>query len=64
MLGGIFHLVVGGGIGLLLVYLGWLAGDPIFPTITGIILGLGMLALASRFVWTAISLKAGEEMAE
>ncbi|MHA1929458.1 MAG: hypothetical protein ACTSV2_12860 [Candidatus Thorarchaeota archaeon] len=64
MLGGLIHLVVGGGLGLLLVYLGWLAGDPLFPTITGIILGLGMLALATRFFWTAISLKAGEEMAE
>jgi len=63
MLGGLTHLIAGGGLGLFLVYLGWLAGDLIFPTITGIVFGLGMLAFALRFFKTAISLRAGEEMA-
>lgn len=63
LLSGLLHLVVGGGIGLLLVYLGFTASDAIFPTIFGIAFGLGMLAIAIRFFMTALSLRAGMEEA-
>jgi len=63
LLSGLLHLVVGGGIGLLLVYLGLTASDGIFPTIFGIAFGLGMLAISIRFFMTAISLSAGMEEA-
>jgi hypothetical protein len=64
LLGGLLHLVIGGGIGLLLTYLGLVASDGIFPTIFGISFGLGMLAIALRFFKTAISLSAGMEEAQ
>jgi len=63
LLSGLFHLVIGGGIGLLLVYLGLTAFDGIFPTIFGIAFGLGMLGISLRFFRTAISLRAGMEEA-
>lgn len=63
LLSGLLHLVVGGGVGLLLVYLGLTAFDGIFPTIFGIVFGLGMLAISLRFFRTAISLRAGMEEA-
>ncbi|MGY5854367.1 MAG: hypothetical protein RTU92_12440 [Candidatus Thorarchaeota archaeon] len=65
MLGGLTHLVAGGGIGLLLVYLGlFVFFDPIFPTLFGIIFGLGMLGFSLRFFGKAVSLGAEEEGAE
>ena len=63
LLSGLLHLVIGGGIGLLLTYLGLVGPDGIFPTIFGISFGLGMLAIALRFFKTAISLSAGAEEA-
>ena len=63
LLSGLLHLVVGGGVGLLLVYLGLTAFDGIFPTVFGITFGLGMLAISLRFFRTAISLRAGMEEA-
>jgi hypothetical protein len=63
LFGGLLHLVVGGGIGLLLVYLGYLNSDLIFPTSFGISLGLGMLAISLIFFRTAASLQAGMEEA-
>jgi hypothetical protein len=60
---GLLHLAVGGGIGLLLVYLGYLNSDYIFPTVFGISLGLGMLAISLIFFRTAASLHAGMEEA-
>jgi len=63
LLSGLLHLVIGGGIGLLLVYLGLTAFDGIFPTIFGITFGLGMLAISLRFFRTAFSLRAGVEEA-
>lgn len=63
LLSGLLHLVIGGGIGLLLVYLGLTLYDGIFPTIFGIVFGLGMLAISLRFFRTAISLRAGMEEA-
>jgi len=63
LLSGLLHLVIGGGIGLLLVYLGLTAFDGIFPTIFGITFGLGMLAISLRFFMTAFSLRAGMEEA-
>lgn len=63
MLGGLIHLVVGGGIGLLLTYLGFVVFGDVFPTIFGIIFGLGMLAFSLLFFRTALSLKAGVEEA-
>ncbi|MFW9794641.1 MAG: hypothetical protein ACFFEE_10085, partial [Candidatus Thorarchaeota archaeon] len=64
MLGGLIHLVAGGGLGLFLVYLGVSYYDGIFPTVIGIMLGLGMLAISLRFFQTAISLRAGIEEAK
>ncbi|MHA2359603.1 MAG: hypothetical protein ACXAB5_04975 [Candidatus Thorarchaeota archaeon] len=61
MLGGLIHLVAGGGLGLFLVYLGVSFYDGIFPTVIGIMLGLGMLAISIRFFQTAFSLQAGIE---
>jgi hypothetical protein len=63
LLSGLLHLIVGGGLGLLLVYLGITAFDGVFPTIFGIAFGLGMLAIALRFFMAAISLRAGMEEA-
>ncbi|TFG33123.1 hypothetical protein EU528_01320 [Candidatus Thorarchaeota archaeon] len=63
LLSGLIHLVVGGGIGLLLVYIGLTMFDGIFPTIFGITFGLGMLAISLRFFRTALSLSAGMEEA-
>ena len=63
LLSGLLHLAIGGGIGLLLVYLGLTASDGIYPTVFGIAFGLGMLAIAIRFFMTAISLSAGMEEA-
>ncbi|NHJ13691.1 MAG: hypothetical protein EAX95_08440 [Candidatus Thorarchaeota archaeon] len=63
LFGGLIHLGVGGGIGLLLVYIGYLWGNPIFPTVFGIVFGLGMLGFSVRFFLKAISLRAEEEMA-
>jgi hypothetical protein len=63
LLSGLLHLAVGGGIGLLLVYLGLTMFDGIFPTIFGIAFGLGMLAISLRFFRTAFSLRAGMEEA-
>jgi hypothetical protein len=60
---GLLHLVVGGGIGLLLTYLGLVASDGVFPTVFGIAFGLGMLGISLRFFRTAISLSAGVEEA-
>jgi hypothetical protein len=64
LLSGLLHLVIGGGIGLLLVYLGLTSFDGVFPTIFGITFGLGMLAISLRFFMTAISLRAGVEEAK
>ncbi|UCE10306.1 MAG: TFIIB-type zinc ribbon-containing protein [Candidatus Thorarchaeota archaeon] len=64
LMAGLLHLGVGGGIGLLLVYLGLVYFDMIFPTIFGAAFGLGMLAVSLRFFLATISLKAEEEMAE
>ncbi|MGY5881498.1 MAG: hypothetical protein RTV31_14700 [Candidatus Thorarchaeota archaeon] len=63
LLSGLLHLAIGGGIGLLLVYLGLTASDGIFPTVFGIAFGLGMLGISLRFFKTAISLSAGMEEA-
>ncbi len=63
LLSGLLHLIIGGGLGLLLVYFGLTAFEGIFPTIFGIAFGLGMLAIAIRFFMTAISLRAGMEEA-
>lgn len=63
VLSGLLHLAVGGGIGLLLVYLGYLNSDFIFPTVFGISLGLGMLAISLIFFRAAASLRAGVEEA-
>ena len=60
---GLLHLVVGGGIGLLMVYLGLTAFDGVFPTVLGIAFGLGMLGISLRFFKTAFSLSAGMEEA-
>ncbi|MBN2230216.1 MAG: hypothetical protein JW779_11570 [Candidatus Thorarchaeota archaeon] len=61
LFGGLLHLGVGGGIGLLLVYLGLTAFDGIYPTAFGISFGLGMLAISLIFFRTALSLRAGME---
>jgi hypothetical protein len=63
MFGGLIHLGVGGGFGLLLVYLGLTQFDGVFPTLFGIIFGLGMLGFALRFLRTAFTLDAEEEVA-
>ncbi len=63
LLSGILHLVIGGGIGVLLAYLGLTASDLIFPTIFGIVFGSGMIVISLWFFRTAISLKAGMEEA-
>lgn len=63
LFGGLVHLGIGGGIGLLLVYIGYLWGNPIFPTVFGVVFGLGMLSFGIRFFLKAISLQAEEEMA-
>lgn len=63
LLSGLLHLAVGGGIGLLLVYLGFTVFDGIFPTAFGIAFGLGMLGISLRFFRTAFSLRAGMEEA-
>ncbi len=63
LLSGLLHLVIGGGIGVLLVYLGITSPEVIFPTIFGIAFGLGMLAISLRFFRTALSLRAGMEEA-
>ncbi|RDE11223.1 MAG: hypothetical protein C4K49_12180 [Candidatus Thorarchaeota archaeon] len=63
MLNGLVQLGVGGGIGLILMYIGITRFDLIFPTILGAVFGLGMLAFGLRFIQTAFSLKAGEETA-
>jgi hypothetical protein len=62
-MGGLLHLGVGGGLGLLLVYLGLTQFDGVFPTVLGIVFGLGMLGFALRFLRTAITLDAEEEVA-
>ena len=62
-MGGLIHLGVGGGLGLLLVYLGLTQFDGIFPTAIGIVFGLGMLGFALRFLRTAFTLDAEEEAA-
>jgi hypothetical protein len=64
LFGGLLHLGVGGGIGLLLVYLGYINSDFIFPTAFGISLGLGMLAISLIFFSAAVSLRAGVEEAQ
>ena len=61
LFGGLIHLGVGGGAGLLLVYLGLARFDGIFPTVAGIVFGLGMLTFAFRFIATAVTLDAEEE---
>lgn len=63
MFGGLLHLGVGGGIGLLLTYLGLTLFGGIFPTVFGIVFGLGMLAYSLIFFRTALSLRAGMEEA-
>ncbi|MFW9799165.1 MAG: hypothetical protein ACFFD9_01910 [Candidatus Thorarchaeota archaeon] len=63
MFSGLLHLGVGGGIGLLLVYLGLTQFDGIFPTVAGIVFGLGALSFAFRFMSTAFTLDAEEEVA-
>ncbi|MFW9959287.1 MAG: hypothetical protein ACFFCT_14560 [Candidatus Odinarchaeota archaeon] len=63
MFSGLLHLVLGGGIGLLLVYLGWSMSDFIYPTVFGIAFGLGMLVISLVFFRTAASLRAGMEEA-
>ena len=63
LFGGLIHLGVGGGIGLLLVYLGLTQYDGIFPTVLGIVWGLGMLAFAIKFLSTAFTLDSEEEAA-
>ncbi|KXH76589.1 MAG: hypothetical protein AM326_02350 [Candidatus Thorarchaeota archaeon SMTZ-45] len=62
-IGGLLHLGVGGGLGLLLVYLGVTQFDGIFPTAIGVVFGLGMLGFALRFLRTAVTLDAEEEVA-
>jgi hypothetical protein len=64
LLSGLLHLVIGGGLGLLLVYLGLTAFGGIFPTVFGITFGLGMLGISLRFFKTALSLRAGMEEAK
>ncbi|MBD3407822.1 MAG: hypothetical protein GF411_17010 [Candidatus Lokiarchaeota archaeon] len=61
--GGILHLVIGGGIGLILAYVGIFVLDGLFPTIFGATFGLGMLAFSLRFFRTAITLESEEEIA-
>ncbi len=61
--GGMFHLAVGGAAAVVLVYLGITRFDLLFPSIAGIVFGLGMLAFALRLFYTAISLRGGEEEA-
>ena len=61
MFGGLLHLGIGGGIGLLLTYLGLTSFGGIFPTVFGITFGLGMLAFTLIFFRTALSLRAGVE---
>ncbi|TXT54956.1 MAG: hypothetical protein BAJATHORv1_50209 [Candidatus Thorarchaeota archaeon] len=62
--GGILHLVVGGGIALVLVYLGIIVfGNIIFPTLFGATFGLGMLAFALQFFRKAVTLGEEEEIA-
>jgi hypothetical protein len=63
LFGGLIHLGAGGGAGLLLVYLGLTRFDSIFPTVAGVVFGLGMLAFAFRFIATAVTLEAEEEVA-
>ncbi|MHA2067030.1 MAG: hypothetical protein ACXABY_21900 [Candidatus Thorarchaeota archaeon] len=63
LFGGLIHLGVGGGLGLLLVYLGLSQFDGIFPTAFGIVFGLGFLGFALRFLKTAFTLSAEEEVA-
>ncbi|MFW9965875.1 MAG: hypothetical protein ACFFEA_01850 [Candidatus Thorarchaeota archaeon] len=62
-MGGLLHLGVGGGFGLLLVYLGLTQFDGVFPTAIGVVFGLGMLGIALRFLRTAFTLDAEEEVA-
>ncbi len=64
MFGGLLHLGVGGGIGLLLTYLGLIVFGDIYPTVIGIVFGLGMLAFSLIFFRTALSLRAGMEEAK
>ncbi len=64
LLGGLLHLIVGDGIGLLLVYLGLTGSNLLFPTLTGIVFGLGMLAISLQFFAKSISIRAEEESAE
>jgi DNA-directed RNA polymerase subunit RPC12/RpoP len=63
LMAGLLHLGIGGGIGLLLVYLGLMYYDMIYPTVFGIAFGLGMLAVSLLFFRAAITLRAEEEMA-
>ena len=64
MFGGLIHLGAGGGLGLLLVYLGLTQYDGVFPTVFGAVFGLGMLGFALRFLRTAFTLDAEEEVAD
>ena len=64
MFSGLVHLGVGGGIGLLLTYLGLTLFGGIFPTVFGVVFGLGMLAFSLIFFRTALSLRAGIEEAK
>jgi hypothetical protein len=63
LFGGLIHLGVGGGLGLLLVYLGLTQFDGVFPTAFGIVFGLGFLGFGLRFLKTAFTLGAEEEVA-
>ncbi|NWF95950.1 MAG: hypothetical protein HXY34_07375 [Candidatus Thorarchaeota archaeon] len=62
MMSGLLHLAIGGGLGLVLVYVGLAYSDGIFPTIVGIVWGLGMIAFALRFLSAALDITRGEEM--
>ena len=64
LFGGLLHLGIGGGIGLVLVYLGLLSSDQLFPTLFGIVFGLGMLAISIQYLAKAISLRSEEESPE
>lgn len=63
LFGGLLHLGIGGGLGVVLVYFGLTVFDGIFPTVFGIAWGLGMLVFALRFIMTAFTLDSEEEVA-
>ena len=62
LFGGIMHLLVGGAIGLLLVYMGLFQGDGWYPTVFRVVFSLGLIAFSSRFFVAAVSLEAGGEL--